>query len=108
MDQSADKTQTVVDFKICSAVVVPLFIDEELKAVFYMDKQLASKKLPSHLSYSTKLLRDLIAKAFLRESNGSSEVDLEQYSDFLKQVYTEMEIVVDNQVLFQMHLLSMN
>ena len=57
---------------------------------------MASKKLPSHLSYSTKLLRDLIAKAFLRESNGSSEVDLEQYSDFLKQVYTEMEIVVDN------------
>lgn len=96
LDQSVNKTQTVMDFNICSAVVVPVFIEEELKAVFYMDKQLASKKLPTHLSYSTRLLRDLIARALQRELNGGGKVDLDQYSDFLGQVLGEMEIVVEN------------
>ncbi|WDE98639.1 hypothetical protein PQO03_12410 [Lentisphaera profundi] len=96
LDQAVEKSQTVVDFKICSAVVVPVFIDDELKAVFYMDKQLASKKLPMHLSYSTRLLRDLIARALSREIAGVGKANLDQYSDFLRQILNEMEIVVEN------------
>jgi hypothetical protein len=96
LDQLVDRSQTVVDFNICSAVVVPVFIDEELKAVFYMDKQLASKKLPTHLHYATRLLRDLVARALSREINSSGQVDLDQYSEFLRQVLAEMEVVIDN------------
>ena len=46
LDQSADKTQTVVDFKICSAVVVPLLLMRSLKPCLLWTSNWLQKSFP--------------------------------------------------------------
>ncbi len=96
LDINAEKTKTVINFNICTVMVIPIMIKDKVKAVYYVDKQLASKKLPVNLAFNAKMLADAIAIAMQREVKDEAELNPDECQQFLNQVVQQMDLIADN------------